>query len=284
MSKIDLGSVGDNCGDHYLPPLNLVYPGGNAVNTAFYARLTGITVSYAGVIGNDQIGRYIYEQLLEAEVDVSHVKMFPGETGITEIQIENGERIFATERLGVQEFFCEDQELLKFLASHRFVHLSGFTNWPTAPVSLREVTARIARAIAKEGIPISIDFSDQPLNNWAFQMASIIEIGFFSRSEASKKHVLDEIERIYNAGMNRVVVTRGEKGSLAFDGNILIDRNAPEIQVKDTLGAGDSFIGTFLGFYLQNNSIDKCLEKATAVSAQICQRVGAWGTPLSLSR
>jgi fructoselysine 6-kinase len=40
--------IGDNCIDRYLPPMNLHFIGGNALNTAVHMKLAGCDVSYMG--------------------------------------------------------------------------------------------------------------------------------------------------------------------------------------------------------------------------------------------
>ena len=52
--------MGDNCFDHYLPPLDRASSsGGNALNVAVGLRDAGHDVAYAGAVGDDDAGRAV---------------------------------------------------------------------------------------------------------------------------------------------------------------------------------------------------------------------------------
>jgi fructokinase len=49
----------------------------------------------------------------------------------------------------------------------------------------------------------------------------------------------------------------------------------PKVQVADTVGAGDSFTGSFIGSILQGKSVPLAHETAVKVSAFVCTQAGA---------
>ena len=73
-----------------------------------------------------------------------------------------------------------------------------------------------------------------------------------------------------------VVVTRGEKGAVAINGEEIIENNLHEnLKIVDLTGAGDLFAAGFLHGYINKLSTKKCLEIGTEMSSKIIQQIGA---------
>jgi fructokinase len=73
-----------------------------------------------------------------------------------------------------------------------------------------------------------------------------------------------------------VVVTRGEKGAVAVNGEEIIESDIHKnLKIVDLTGAGDLFAAGFLHGYINKLSIKKCLEKGTEMSSRIIQQIGA---------
>ena len=73
-----------------------------------------------------------------------------------------------------------------------------------------------------------------------------------------------------------VVVTRGEKGAVAIQGENIFESEAPKnLKILDLTGAGDLFASGFLHGYVNQLSIKESLEKGTQMSAKVIQQVGA---------
>jgi fructokinase len=73
-----------------------------------------------------------------------------------------------------------------------------------------------------------------------------------------------------------VVVTRGEKGAVAIQGNEVIENDIiKNLKILDLTGAGDLFASGFLHGYVNKLSIKESLDKGTEMSAKIIQQIGA---------
>ena len=73
-----------------------------------------------------------------------------------------------------------------------------------------------------------------------------------------------------------LVITRGEKGSLAIQKNKVVEcKSKKDLKIVDLTGAGDLFAAGFLHGYVNNLSINECLEKGTVMSSKIIQKIGA---------
>ncbi len=76
-----VATMGDNCLDHYLPPLDREFVGGNALNVAIGLRDLGHDVAYAGAIGTDDAGRVVLAAAQARGIDTTHVADLRGRDG-----------------------------------------------------------------------------------------------------------------------------------------------------------------------------------------------------------
>ena len=77
----------------------------------------------------------------------------------------------------------------------------------------------------------------------------------------------------YNLDM--LVLTCGVNGSYVFAPNLLSFRETPKVEVADTVGAGDSFTGTFAAAILNGIAIPEAHQLAVEASAFVCSQHGA---------
>ena len=73
-----------------------------------------------------------------------------------------------------------------------------------------------------------------------------------------------------------VVVTRGEKGAVAIQGEEVIETDIQKnLKILDLTGAGDLFAAGFLHGHVNKLSIKESLEKGTEMSSKVIQQIGA---------
>ena len=73
-----------------------------------------------------------------------------------------------------------------------------------------------------------------------------------------------------------IIVTRGEKGAIAIQNDIVEKCDANKnLIIKDLTGAGDLFAAGFLHCYINNLSLKESLVKGTDLSSKIIQQIGA---------
>jgi len=73
-----------------------------------------------------------------------------------------------------------------------------------------------------------------------------------------------------------IVITRGEKGSIAIQKNEVVECNSKkDLKIVDLTGAGDLFAAGFLHGHVNNLSLKESLEKGTEMSSKIIQKIGA---------
>ena len=73
-----------------------------------------------------------------------------------------------------------------------------------------------------------------------------------------------------------IVITRGEKGSIAINKDEVVKYEIQKnLKIVDLTGAGDLFAAGFLHGYVNNLSIKESLQKGTEMSARVIQKIGA---------
>tara|TARA_Y100000591_G_scaffold222238_1_gene193623 strand:+ start:72 stop:1001 length:930 start_codon:yes stop_codon:yes gene_type:complete len=73
-----------------------------------------------------------------------------------------------------------------------------------------------------------------------------------------------------------VVITRGDKGAIAIQGEDVVDCGIQkDLKIVDLTGAGDLFAAGFLHGYVNKLSIKESLEKGTEMSSKVIQQIGA---------
>ena len=93
---------------------------------------------------------------------------------------------------------------------------------------------------------------------------------------------LDEEKRckqlIKDYNLDILVLTCGTNGSYVFTADKSYYQPTPKVEVADTVGAGDSFTGSFCAALLKGKSIPEAHELAVKVSAFVCTQNGAMPT------
>ena len=73
-----------------------------------------------------------------------------------------------------------------------------------------------------------------------------------------------------------IVLTRGEKGAVAINGDEVAECGIKEgLKIVDLTGAGDLFAAGFLHGHVNNMSLKESLDKGTDMSSKVIQQIGA---------
>ena len=73
-----------------------------------------------------------------------------------------------------------------------------------------------------------------------------------------------------------LVITRGEKGSIAIQKNEVVECNSQkDLKIVDLTGAGDLFAAGFLHGYINSLSTKDSLQKGVDMASKIIQKIGA---------
>ena len=86
----------------------------------------------------------------------------------------------------------------------------------------------------------------------------------------------DEVINFSKKLKKLLVITRGEKGAIAINGDEVVECGVKEnLKIVDLTGAGDLFAAGFLHGHVNNLPIKQCLIKGTELSSKVIQQIGA---------
>ena len=261
-----LAAVGSNCVDLYLSGNEEnAFPGGGPANMAVYAVRLGNRASYTGVVGDDVYGAMMLRKIQEKRVDTSHLHILEGNTAVSKVRLDGGERVFLGYDEGVLSSFTLSEEDLDFITSQDIVvsDLWGHSE---------EWFPRFK----EEGMITAYDCATRPDDPAPAIAMPYTDYLFFSWDKSDP--ILEKKMRKYHeAGAGKVIAMLGEKGSLCFDGEEFHSFGIiPCPHLVDSMGAGDSYIAGFLSAISQGASLEEAMEKGAANATITLGYAGAW--------
>ena len=139
-------------------------------------------------------------------------------------------------------------EDIDFLCSHDLV-VTGL--WGMIAGDLPALRAR--------GVPVAFDFADKRTDPTLDLAIPYVDYAFFSYDGADGETLRTFLRSMQARGPKVAVATRGEAGSMAYDGSQFYEYGIVPCRVVDTMGAGDSYIAGFLFGLLRGKSIPDCM-------------------------
>ena len=102
----------------------------------------------------------------------------------------------------------------------------------------------------------------------------VIVSRMFGYDSLDMRQTCEKIVQDYHLKM--LVLTCGTNGSYVFtDDGLTSFQDTPKVEVADTVGAGDSFTGSFCGSILNGKPVQEAHKTAVQVSAFVCTQNGA---------
>lgn len=264
-------AVGDNVVDCYLDQ-NKYYPGGNCVNVAVNARKNGAEkVAYIGIFATDDKAQHIKYALQKEEIDFGLSRTAEGISGQPRVALtEDGDRVFISGAKNTVQRMLKIQlieEDLDFITEFDICHVSCYSSMESELEKLAKV------------IDISYDFSNHLELDHIEKIAPFIKYAFFSAADLSEEELNWFIQRLKGFDFEVAALTRGSEPALFISNNTVFEQKLEEISVVDTMGAGDSLIGGFLVNYINGETMEDAIRKATKSAEVTCGFYGGFGYP-----
>lgn len=273
--------LGDNVADFYTH-INTIYPGGCSFNFAAYASMLGADSNYMGIIGDDFAGRHIIQTAKDLNIGTERCRILHGETPLPAVKIEDGERIFvgANEHGVWEKPLILNQKDLSYMKNFDLIHTSLYSNM--------EQNLEI---ISETDVPVSMDFGTTYSDSFFTYCCPHITFAIMSCAHISMEQMELQIHNAHKFGTAYVIATRGAQGAWFSDHGTIYHRDAHMVEAVDTMGAGDSFLTTFLLNFLNwkkstpevvtsevsKAAILKALDAASLFSAKVCGMEGSFG-------
>ena len=258
-----LATVGDNCVDLY-PRLGKAFSGGNAVNVAVYSTRYGMQPACVSWVGEDDYGAMLRRDLAQHGVDISHLRIVPGITAQTQVELRNNDRILGDYTEGVMADFRVGEQELAWLLQFAIIHSAIWGHAESAFPALKVA-----------GKTLSFDFADKWESPLWRTLPEHLDYAFASANEENP-WLRDRLQTIVQCGAGTAIATLGENGSLAWDGAQFWRMPPQQVEVVDTMGAGDSYIAGFLCAIANGLPLQNAMKQGTRCAARTIGYHGAW--------
>lgn len=269
--------------------------GGSALNSAIALARLGNEVEFLGRLGNDAFAAQISDLLDANAVGTSLCRRTNEATSVAVVSLApNGSASYTFHFTGTANFNWYDEEFPQ-LAETDWLHFGSVA----AIVS--PGAEAIARFVARNAHPMSIDLNVRPVylpdpaEYWRRLEPLLASVGaargvikgsdedveFLAQGDSQLSGQDLSPTEIAIAWASRyetlVALTLGPDGAIAVtpDGHITSYRGV-EVEVADTIGAGDTFVAGFISKYvIDPHDLAAALRQGVLASAQVCSRVGA---------
>ena len=252
--------------------------GGSVANSIVGLSQLGNKVGFIGKIKDDNLGQKYEDGLKKENVEYIYTKKDERlSTGTCLILITpDSERTMCT-FLGVAGKISENDVNLDSVKSSEIIFLEGYLWDEGGPRSAFDKAIENSNRVA---MSLSDLFClERHKHHFLNLVKNKIDITFANEQEITSlinaKKFTEVIEFSKQIG-KIIIITRGEKGSIAITGNEVIENECQkDLIIKDLTGAGDLFASGFLHGHINNLSIKDCLIKGTEMSSKIIQQIGA---------
>ena len=243
--------------------------GGKGANQSVAIARAGVSVAHVGRVFKGD--RWAVALLASTGVDTDNIALIEGASGHAIIQVDDqGENAIVLHGGANQSFSIADIEsALNHNQQARYLLMQNETN-------LLAETFELAQAkgikIVLNPAPMTDNIKDLPLAK--------LDTLIVNQGEAEALCGAADIDEMTRqmaalAPQTRVVVTLGGDGAMLLANGEVTHINSPSVDVVDTTGAGDTFVGYFLAGVAEGMNDHDALQRACLAGSIAVTRQGA---------
>jgi len=252
--------------------------GGSVANSIVGISQLGSKAGFIGKVADDEFGNKYEEGLKKEKVKYFYSKkkeQLP--TGTCLILVTpDSERTMCT-YLGTAGKINEHDVSSDAVKQSEIIFLEGYLWDEGSPKKAFDKAIKHANKVA---MSLSDQFCvDRHKSHFLNLVKNKLDITFANEREIIsliEAKNFDDVVNFARQLKKLIVVTRGEKGSIAINGEEIVEIDAQKnLKIQDLTGAGDLFAAGFLHGHMNNLSIKESLKKGTELSSKIIQQIGA---------
>jgi ribokinase len=253
--------------------------GGKGANQAAAAARLGASVTFLGRVGDDEFGEPLVQALQAKGIDTSLVEQASGEpTGAAFITVTpDGENAITVAPGANRSLTPEDAEA----ASEKIWDARVLVAQMEIPV---ETVLRTVEVAAERGtralvnLAPTFEVSPKLLQRLDPLVVNEHEAAFLLGSGVEGVDgALSAAPELLSLGPRSAVITVGEAGAVFAEGEASRHIPAPKVDVVDTTGAGDAFVGALAVKLARDTSLEEAVAYAVRAGAAAVTKQGAQG-------
>jgi ribokinase len=253
--------------------------GGKGANQAAAAALLGASVAFLGRVGDDEFGEPLVQALEEKGIDTTLVEPASGaSTGAAFITVTpDGENAITVAPGANRSLTPGDVKA----AADEIGEAGVFVAQMEVPV---QTVLRAVEVAAEKGTRALVNLAPtfevprELLEKLDPLVVNEHEAAFLlGREVEGVKGALSAAPELLSSGPRSAVITIGEDGAVLADGESVEHLPAPEVDVVDTTGAGDAFVGALATQIARGASLREAVAYAVRAGAAAVTKEGAQG-------
>jgi fructokinase len=257
--------------------------GGAPLNVAFRLKSFKNEVAMITAVGNDVLGKLILDYLQKQEINREHIQVLNdfstgevtltlNEKGAASYEIMHPKAWDKIQFTKVASDIVKNADAFVFgslitrdeVSKHALYQFLEFANYKVFDVNLRPPFYEKTILIEFMRKADFIKFNDEELYEICALMGSK-----FNNLEQNICFISEK------TNTQHICVTKGEHGAVLLYNSKLYYNSGYKIKVVDTVGSGDSFLGSLISKLLNRTPPQKAIDFACAVGALVAQREGA---------
>jgi len=252
--------------------------GGSVANSIVGLSQLGNKVGFIGKVNDDELGNKYEKSLTNEKVQYCYQKKKESiPTGTCLILITpDSERTMCT-FLGIAGKVSDKDIDENAVKNSELVFLEGYLWDEGEPINAFNKAMKLSK---KTAMTLSDKFCvERHKKSFLNLVNNKLDITFANEQEILSLIDAKSFNEVISFGKQLgklLVITRGEKGSIAIQKNEVVEcESKKNLKIVDLTGAGDLFAAGFLHGYINSLSLKKSLEKGTEMSSKIIQKIGA---------
>ena len=256
--------------------------GGAPYNVANSLKRLGADVNLISRIGDDQLGKEILEKLHLNNIDSHSIQIDKNyKTGIVKVNLENdGNAQYEIAKEVAWDFIEILNRDIEMVSNSKALIFGSLASRASSYIALKkylyvskfrvfDLNLR-APFYSFSKLKELMKYSDMLKFNYKelYEIAKAIKSPFDS--------IEDHISFVSEKTNTKIIcVTRGKDGAILFHKGKWFYNYGYKIKVKDTVGAGDSFLAILVYGIIKNQPLQHTLDKACAMGALVAGSIGA---------
>jgi ribokinase len=249
-------------------------PGGKGANQALAARRAGAKVALVGAVGEDEFADRALALLKADHVDLSATRKVAAPTGAAFIAVDgHGENAIVVAS-GANALAKASQLEALALGPEDIVVLQRET--PAAEVEAAALYAKSKGAQVMLNLAPAGPPSETLLGALNFLIVNEHEALTLGKALRLLTHEPQQVAAHVDRALGlTTIVTLGADGAVAYAKGARVAAPAPRVQVVDTTGAGDTFVGAFAAGLDRGLPFETAMRRGLVAGSLACTKPGA---------
>jgi fructokinase len=259
-------------------------PGGAPMNVAIHLHQLGVAVDMASRIGNDEAGQELKDFLQSSGLSASLIQtdeQLPTSKVLVHLDQNNNATYEICEPVAWDNIRLTDQLHSKATQAGLIVYGTLAMRNETTRNTLLQLLEH-SNALRLIDINLRQPYDKKEIVEIMLRKADIVKLNdeevvvlaqWYNKLKHDEKSIIRWLAEEYQCQM--VIVTRGDRGAIAYHEGQFYDHPGYKVKAVDTVGSGDAFLAGMVASLFEGNTCKEALKLACAAGAFVATQSGA---------